>query len=101
MNEPRTARTGGTDTVLDDRVVEELRSRLRGELLRPRGAGYEVSRKVWNGSISRFPALIARCAGVADVLESVNFARENGLPMAVRSGGHSFPGLLVCDYGSK
>jgi FAD/FMN-containing dehydrogenase len=54
---------------------------------------------VWNGSINRFPALIARCAGVADIIASVKFAKETGLLVAVRGGGHSFPGLSVCDGG--
>jgi FAD/FMN-containing dehydrogenase len=71
----------------------------RGELLRPADPGYEDARRVWNGSISRFPALIARCAGVADVITAVRFARDTGLLVAVRGGGHSFPGLSVCDGG--
>jgi FAD/FMN-containing dehydrogenase len=54
---------------------------------------------VWNGSIDRCPALIVRCAGVADVIDAVRFARRVGLAVAVRSGGHSFPGWSVCDDG--
>ncbi len=54
---------------------------------------------MWNGSIDRHPALIARCAGAADVIAAVNFARTQGLLVAVRGGGHSFPGLSVCDDG--
>jgi FAD binding domain-containing protein/berberine-like enzyme len=76
-----------------------LQDNFRGELLRRDGADYEGARRVWNGSINRFPEIIARCAGVADVIDSVVFARENGLLLAVRSGGHSFPGLSVCDGG--
>jgi FAD/FMN-containing dehydrogenase len=76
-----------------------LRDNFRGELLRRDGADYEYARRVWNGSINRFPGIIARCAGVADVIDSVIFAREHGLPLAVRGGGHSFPGLSVCDGG--
>jgi FAD/FMN-containing dehydrogenase len=76
-----------------------LRDGFRGELLRPNGAGYEEARRVWNASISRFPGLIARCAGVADVIAAVRFARENELLLAVRGGGHSFPGQSVCDGG--
>ena len=56
--------------------VASLRDGFRGELLRPEDAGYENARKVWNGSINRFPALIARCAGVADVIAAVKFAKE-------------------------
>ena len=77
----------------------ELAKGFRGELVRRDDAGYDEHRAVWNGSIDRHPGLIARCAGVADVIAAVSFARENGLPAAVRSGGHSFPGHSVCDDG--
>jgi FAD/FMN-containing dehydrogenase len=70
---------------------------LRGQLIGPDDPAYEEHRKIWNGSIDRRPALIARCAGVADVIAAVRFAREHGLPVAVRSGGHSFPGLSIAD----
>jgi hypothetical protein len=79
--------------------IAGLQDGFRGELLRPQDSGYEDARKVWNGSITRFPALIARCAGVADVIAAVNFAKYSGLLVAVRGGGHSFPGLSVCDGG--
>jgi UDP-N-acetylenolpyruvoylglucosamine reductase len=84
---------------LDRRVVDELGATLRGELLAPGDGGYETHRRVWNGSIDRHPALIARCAGVADVIDALRFARRAGLTVAVRGGGHSFPGLSVCDDG--
>ena len=79
--------------------IAGLQDDFRGELLHPGDPGYEDARRVWNGSISRFPALIARCAGVADVITAVRFARDTGLLVAVRGGGHSFPGLSVCDGG--
>jgi hypothetical protein len=79
--------------------ISGLQAGFRGELFRPDDAGYDEARKVWNGSIDRLPTLIARCAGVADVIDSVNFARENGLLLAVRGGGHSFPGQSVCNGG--
>jgi hypothetical protein len=79
--------------------ITKLQNDFRGELLRRDGADYEDARRVWNGSINRSPGIIARCAGVADVIDSVVFARENGLLLAVRAGGHSFPGLSVCDGG--
>jgi FAD/FMN-containing dehydrogenase len=79
--------------------IAGLQGGFRGVLLRPQDSGYEGARKVWNGSINRFPALIARCAGVADVIAAVKFAKDNGLLVAVRGGGHSFPGLSVCDGG--
>ena len=84
---------------LEEGAVRELAASFRGELVEPGEAGYDVHRRVWNGSIDRTPALIARCAGVADVRAAVRFARTSGLPVAVRSGGHSFPGLSVCDGG--
>jgi len=86
-------------TDVDQRAVSELAARFRGELVLPADAAYEDRRRVWNGSINRFPALIARCAGVADVIEAVRFGHRTGLTVAVRSGGHSFPGLSVCDGG--
>ncbi len=83
------------DGAAGDRLEEEL----RGELVKPTDGGYDEARRVWNGSIERSPALIARCSGAADVAAAVRFGRENGLPIAVRSGGHSFPGHSVCDGG--
>jgi len=84
---------------LDAAAVSGLEPGFRGELVRPGDGAYEEHRAVWNGAIDRRPALIARCAGVADVISAVKFAAESGLPVAVRSGGHSFPGLSVCDEG--
>ena len=69
----------------------------RGDVVRPGDPGYDLHRKVWNGSFDRRPALIVRCAGVSDVIAAVKLGRESGLPVAVRSGGHSFPGLSVAD----
>jgi FAD/FMN-containing dehydrogenase len=91
--------TTGTDTVLSEAAVEELRASLRGELLCPSDMEYNEARKIWNGMFDRRPALIARCAGTADVMSAVNFARDNRLQVAVRGGGHSIPGHSVCDGG--
>src|SRR5881275_810819 len=82
---------------LDETAFLELASSLRGELVGPGDPFYDEQRRVWNGSISRRPALIARCTGVADVIAAVQFARRAGVDVAVRSGGHSFPGLSVAD----
>ena len=84
---------------IDLKVVEELSATFGGELVRPGDPSYDERRKVWNGSIDRYPGLIARCAGVADVIAAVKLARSADLRVAVRSGGHSFPGLSVCDGG--
>ncbi|HYU12038.1 MAG TPA: FAD-dependent oxidoreductase [Stellaceae bacterium] len=86
------------DTI-ESPAVENFRTALRGQLLRPADDAYEAARKLWNGMIDRRPALIARCTGTADVIAAVNFARDHGLRTAVRGGGHSFPGHSVCDGG--
>src|SRR5687767_1390013 len=84
---------------LGESVVEDFASKLRGELLCPGDPGYEEARLVWNDLIDKRPALIARCAGVRDVIDSVTFARENDLLVAVRGGGHNVAGSAVCDGG--
>src|SRR5258708_24094582 len=76
-----------------------LKASLRGELIQPGDEGYETARKVYNGMIDKRPALIARCADVADVIAAVNFGRENGLLVSVRGGGHNAGGLGGCDDG--
>jgi hypothetical protein len=91
--------TSATQIKLDETAVGELEGSFRGQLVRSGDPTYDEHRAVWNGSIDRFPALIARCAGVADVIASVGLARRAGLTVAVRGGGHSFPGLSVCDGG--
>ena len=69
----------------------------RGQVVGPADDGYDVHRKIWNGAFDRNPAVIVRCAGVSDVITAVKVGRESSLPVAVRSGGHSFPGLSVAD----
>jgi FAD/FMN-containing dehydrogenase len=88
-----------TEIRLDDAASTELTRSFAGEVLRPGDPEHDEHRRVWNGSIDRVPALIARCTGVADVMAAVRFARQSGLSVAVRGGGHSFPGLSVCDGG--
>jgi len=86
-----------TQARLDETAVLELENALHGELLRPGDPSYDEQRRIWNGSIDRHPALIARCTGVADVIATVRAGRRTGLDVAVRGGGHSFPGLSVAD----
>ena len=86
-----------TEIPLDETALVELETTFRGVVVRPSDPTYDQDRQIWNGSVNRFPALIARCAGVADVIKAVRFGRQTGLPVAVRSGGHSFPGLSVAD----
>ncbi len=87
------------NTEFDGGAVDELQTSFRGEIIRPGDTDYDVHRKVWNGSIDRRPALIARCTSPADVRAAVRLARTQELLVAVRGGGHSFPGLSVCDDG--
>lgn len=84
---------------IDAVALSALERSFDGALVRPGDPAYETRRKVWNGSIDRFPALVAACASVRDVVAALAFARRSGLRVAVRSGGHSFPGLSVCDDG--
>jgi FAD/FMN-containing dehydrogenase len=80
-------------------AADALRTRFSGEVILPGEPGYEDSRQVFNGMYDRHPALIARCASTADVAGAVDIARERGLLVAVRGGGHSFSGLSTCDDG--
>ncbi len=89
----------GKKIVLPGADVEDFRAGLRGPLLLRDAPGYDDARRIWNGMFNRKPALIARCAGAADIVRSVNFARAHGLLVAVRGGGHSLSGQSVCDDG--
>lgn len=82
-----------------DEVVDQFGSGLKGQLAQPGDAGYDEARTIWNAMIDRRPALIARCASADDVALSVNFARDNDLLLAVRSGGHNIAGNAVCEGG--
>jgi FAD/FMN-containing dehydrogenase len=88
-----------TETTIDGTALAELEATFRGKIVQPESPGYEEHRRVWNGSIDKRPAVIARCVGAVDVIAAVKFGRQTGLPVAVRGGGHSFPGLSVCDGG--
>ena len=89
----------GGKTEIADAAFQELRTAFRGSLIVPGDAEFDEARKVWNGMIDRRPGLIAQCSGAADVIAAVNFARTHGLLVAVRGGGHSWPGHSVCDGG--
>ena len=89
----------GGKTEIADAAFEELRTAFRGSLIAAGDDQFDEARKVWNGIIDRRPRLIAQCAGAADVIAAVNFARTHGLLVAVRGGGHSWPGHSVCDDG--
>lgn len=87
------------DLPLDGMLRKAFRPSPRAVLLRPGEAGYDAARRVWNGRIDRKPALIARCAGVADVMQAVHFARRHNLDISVRSSGHNVTGCAVCEGG--
>ena len=82
-----------------EEAIAALRASLAGELIQPGDDGYDRARLIWNGMFDKKPALIAQCSGTADVIDAVNFARENGILMAVRSGGHNSAGSGSCDGG--
>ncbi len=83
--------------MLSQTAVEQFKTKLRGELIEPDSPKYETARKVYNAMIDRRPRMIVRCNDVADVIECVNFGRDNGLLIAVRGGGHNAGGLGVWD----
>ena len=88
-----------TQPTVDEAGITELSGRFSGQLLRPGDDGYEEARTIHNGMIDKRPALIARCLGVADVVDAVNLARSDDLEVAVRGGGHNVAGNAVCDGG--
>jgi FAD/FMN-containing dehydrogenase len=85
--------------LLDEMTVKTLDRVFGGELIAPGHPRYDDARRVWNGMVDRRPALIARCAHRGDVVEALRFARESGLRLAVRGGGHNVAGNAVCDDG--
>jgi FAD/FMN-containing dehydrogenase len=93
-----TATTNARD-VIGEATLGELEATLRGQLVRPTDPDYDQARAVWNATHDRHPALIIRCAGTADVMRAVEFARSEGLQVAVRGGAHSIAGFSTCDGG--
>lgn len=84
---------------MENTALESFRSKLHGELIRPGDPSYESARKVYNGMIARYPALIVRCAETSDVVAAVEFGRDHDVALAVRCGGHNGAGLGVVDNG--
>jgi hypothetical protein len=85
--------------VVGQDALERFQVAFRGVVIQRGDSGYETARKIWNASINKHPGIIARCAGAADVIVAVNFARENELLVAVRGGGHNVAGRALCDDG--
>src|SRR5947209_2062610 len=84
-------------TKINATALRQFQADFHGELICPGDKGYDNARKVWNGMIEKYPALIARCTDVSDVTKAIQFARRHSLPVAVRGGGHSFAGYGTCD----
>jgi len=79
--------------------LSSFREMFGGDIVLPDDSGYDQARRVWNGMVDRRPAVIVRPSGVDDVVAAIRFGREEDLPIAVRCGGHSIPGLSTCDDG--
>ena len=84
---------------MDEKVIADLKSQVRGDLITPGDEKYDEARKVYNAMIDKRPAAIIRCTDVADVITAVKIAKENSLRLAIRGGGHNGAGLAVCDDG--
>src|SRR5436190_23790935 len=87
----------GQIIALPDDVIGQLRSSLHGQLLMPGAPGYDETRTIWNATIDRRPALIARCGDAGDVSTAIRFAREHSLLTSIRGGGHNIAGNAVAD----
>ena len=84
---------------LTEQQIEEFSTALRGTLVQPHDPTYDAARSLWNAMIDRKPTLIVQCAGVGDVIQSVRFARQHNLPLAMRGAGHNIAGKGTCDDG--
>ncbi len=86
-------------TIITDLQISDLKSHFRGIIITPEDVHYDYARKIWNGMFDKRPALIAQPRTTGDVIQAVNFARENALLIAVRGGGHNSAGKATCDDG--
>jgi FAD/FMN-containing dehydrogenase len=92
-------KVSGEQTLIPATAIKDFASRLRGRLVTATDSDYDRVRRIWNKMIDRRPALIAQCWGAADITRAIGFAREQDLLVAVRGGGHSYPGYSSCDGG--
>ena len=97
MAENRLCNTGGQEIAAEK--IDAFAGQINGQIISPESPDYEEARHIWNASIERHPGLIVRCLGTADVIASVNFARENDILLAIRGGGHNVGGRALCDDG--
>src|SRR5258706_2059977 len=86
-------------TNLSKEKIENLKSKVKGQIVLPSDPSYNEVRQIWNAMIERRPALIVRCAEADDVPPAIAFARENGLEISIRGAGHNIAGNAVCDNG--
>lgn len=96
---PGKASPGRTEAAMDSNGFQALQEKVRGQVVTPDHALYDTSRAVYNGMIDKHPAAVLRVSQVADVIEGIRFARDKGLDLALRGGGHSAPGFGTCDGG--
>src|SRR5213078_1580044 len=97
LHQPSNATTrGGT---MATSAIDDLRKKVKGEVITPGDGGYEEARKVHNGMIDKRPAAVVRCTGTGDVAAAIALARTEGLDLSVRGGTHSAPGFGTNDGG--
>ena len=99
MTEIRLASLQGGAIALGTDTLDALRPSLRGAVCLPGEAGYDEARTIWNAMIDRRPGAVVRCRGASDIIRAVSFAREHGILLAVRAGGHNIAGNAVCEAG--
>lgn len=99
MNDLTLATLDSGTTTVGAAAVETLAAKLRGRTLSASDPPYDEARTIWNAMIDRRPGLVVRCAGAADVIAAVRFARSNNLLVAVRGGGHNIAGNAICEGG--
>jgi len=92
-------RSEKTRISISEEATENLKSKMKGQVVLPSDPSYDEVRQIWNAMIDRRPALIVRCAEASDVPHAISFARENGLEISVRGGGHNIAGNALCDNG--
>src|SRR5215510_4015817 len=84
---------------ISEEIIENLKSKVKGQIVLPSDSNYDEVRQIWNAMIDRRPALIVRCAEAGDVPPAISFARENGLEISIREAGHNIAGNALCNNG--
>ena len=97
MTEIQVRSLSGEVVILDNQTLDDLRARVRGQIVAPGDSNYDEVREIWNAMIDRRPGLIVRCTGTADVLQAIRFARRHQLLTSVRGAGHNIAGKSLHD----